>query len=196
MTTTVHIVDDDAAFSDSLTVLLNTKGYPTMRYPDGASFLQACTPGFADPVLLDVMMPETSGLEVLEEVKKRSPNAHIIMMTGHGDIAMAVDAMKQGAADFIEKPFTVEDLQERLEASEAVRSGATEAAGVDFDALTKREMEVLLELTDGNSNKEIARNLDLSPRTVEVHRRNILQKTKAKSSSHLLRLAVSAGFVK
>jgi FixJ family two-component response regulator len=194
MTSVVHVVDDDAALAESLELLLHSLGFEARRYATGGDFVSVCSVELTDTVLLDVMLPDTPGLELLSKVRQTAPAARVIMMTGYGDVAMAVDAMKRGAADFIEKPFTPEILKERLEAPPAAQSSETSAQ--IFQDLTPRELDVLLELTDGGSNKAIARELGLSPRTVEVHRRSILQKTGAKSSSHLLRLAVEAGMVK
>jgi two-component system response regulator FixJ len=195
----VHVVDDDDAVRDSLEALLGASGFETVTHSDGPAFLSSYDPEITLCVLLDVRMPQMDGLEVQEWIAQRGDAPPIIIITGHGDVTMAVRAMKAGAFDFVEKPFNPRALVERVEA--AVRWAAigraerqrTEEAHARLGALTPREMDVLKQLLIGHPNKVIARELGLSPRTVEVHRARVMEKTGAESLSHLVRMAIAAG---
>lgn len=202
MTRLVVIVDDDEGVCEALTALLRAAGHSTRAYNTLSAFRAALVSDAAPAVvLLDVRLPDGSGIDFLPELMTLAPRGAIIVMTGHGDISLAVAAMKAGARDFLEKPF---DPQELLAAVarmlhdppdlDAARRKAELDARERFDALTPRERDVLECLVRGASSKEIARQLSLSPRTVETHRANVMTKTGAKSLSTLLRLAILAGF--
>ncbi len=193
----VHIVDDDEAIRDSLDALLGAHGYATRCFDSGRSFLDAEIDAKQGCVLLDVRMPDMDGISIQEGLAERKFPLPVIIITGHGDVPMAVKAMKVGAFDFIEKPFTDDSLVSSVKAAVALsaESQATAGAGEasEFSALTPREHDVLLLLVEGQPNKVIAYNLGISARTVEVHRARVMEKTGAKSLSHLVRMALSAG---
>lgn len=196
---TVCIIDDDYAVRDSLEALLSSIGYNVATFPDAATFLEDYSPQNIRCALIDVRMPGMDGMELLTRLARRPPLPPIIIVTGHGEVQMAVKAMKIGAFDFIEKPYEPDALIERVNA--AVRWGEESLAEKQkisdaqerLATLTPREMDVLRHLLSGLSNKAIARRLDLSPRTVEVHRARVMEKTRAESLSHLVRLSVLAG---
>lgn len=196
---TVFIVDDDEAVRDSLQVLLESAGYRTEAYESGAAFLEACDDGKKGCVLLDVRMPKISGLEVQESLQADRPDLAVVIMTGHGDIPMAVRAMKSGAVDFVEKPFQEDSLFECVEialsaAERAEREGAINAETMrKLERLTPRERDVLEKLVIGQPNKVIAYEFNCSPRTVEIHRARIMEKMEARSLPHLVRMALAAG---
>ena len=193
---TVHIVDDDDAMRDSLAFMLEARGLPTRTYPSASAFLDAIRPGDCGCVVTDVRMPGISGLDLVRELKGRSVSWPIIVMTGHGDIGLAVQAMKAGAVDFIEKPFSDEVLIRALnEARTLDREGGT--ADVEAKALiatlSPRERDVLQGVVAGKANKVIAHELAISPRTVEIYRANLMSKTGARHISELMRIALAAG---
>ncbi|MEM7545400.1 MAG: response regulator [Pseudomonadota bacterium] len=190
----IEIVDDDDDVALSLAALLDRYGYDCRHYPDATTFLDTTGPRSAC-VLMDVNMPGLSGLEALDHHVRAIGAAPVIMMTGHGDVAMAVDALKRGACDFIEKPFDDSDLVARIETARRVAEPEQEQAVLKkkFSLLTKRETEVMLEVVEGAANKMIAYRLGLSPKTVEIHRARVMEKTGAKSLSHLVRMAMKAG---
>lgn len=195
----VYIVDDDEAVRDSLQVLLDAVGYETAAFACGPDFLDACDASLKGCVLLDVRMPQMSGLEVQERLRAVRPDLPVIIITGHGDIAMAVGAMKAGALDFVEKPFHEETLLASIESAlkQAEQSDRQHALSADaqrgIERLTPRERDVLEQLVIGRPNKVIAYELGCSPRTVEIHRARIMEKTGARSLSHLVRLSLAAG---
>jgi len=197
---TVCVVDDDETIRDVLTAAFDADGFKVESFGDGELFLAR---DFHHPpacVLLDVLMPGKSGLDVLRELNARGSAAPVIMISGSADIPTAVDAIRHGALDFIEKPFEPLDVLQRvrnaLAASEAradatLRSGrAGEIPGAD--ALTPREREVLILVAGGQSNKEAGRRLGISPRTIEVHRARIMEKLGAKNAADLVRIVMSA----
>lgn len=199
-TPTIFIVDDDDAIRDSLRLLLESAGYARIvAHDSGRSFLDEASPQPGDCLLLDVRMPDMDGLELQAEIRRRGIRVPIIVMTGHGDVPIAVRAMKAGAADFIEKPFADDIL------IESVRRALVLAAAVDRDSaetdivrhrletLTAREREVLEGLVAGRPNKVIAHDLGISPRTVEIHRARVMDKMQARSLSALVRMALAAG---
>lgn len=195
----VHIVDDEDSVRRSASFMLRTSGFDTRTYQSGVEFLKDAK--HADPgcVLLDVRMPEMDGLEVQRTMNERGISLPVIVLTGHGDISIAVQAMKAGAVDFLEKPFEKAQLLNALEVGFARldrREGTVTSAhdaGVRIAALTAREQDVLRGLARGHPNKTIAYDLGISPRTVEVHRANLMAKLEVRSLSEALRLAFAAG---
>jgi len=195
---TIHIVDDDDAVRESLRALLAAAGFATAGYASGRAFLAAFQPAWRGCALLDVRLPDVGGLEIQTELARRGATLPIIIVTGHADVPMAVKALKAGAADFIQKPVDEDVLIASIERALAGAARPT-AAGVDAGAgerlaqLTPRERDVLELLVIGRTNKEIARALDLSPRTVENHRARVMDKMQAESLSHLVRMAIALG---
>jgi len=196
----VYLVDDDEAVRRSTGFLLRTSGYLVTIFTSGAEFLRA-TPHLSQGcVLLDVRMPGMSGLEVQQELRGRGIGLPVIMMTGHGDISVAIAAMKAGAVDFVEKPFekavliaALEDGFGQIEQS-GRRAVMADEAAVRLRALTPRECDVLRGLVDGLPNKTIGYDLGISPRTVEIHRANLMSKLNVNSLSEALRIAFAAGW--
>ncbi len=196
---TVFIVDDDEAVRDSLTALFESAGFAVESYATGQAFLDAHHSSMTGCLLLDVRMPDMSGLDLQQELADADTGLHVVIITGHGDIPMAVQAIKAGAADFIEKPFddqSIMDCVRRvLTEPAAPRTRATagdeEIAGISL--LTPRERDVLEQLVIGRPNKLIGYELGISPRTVEIHRARVMQKMNAKSLSHLVRIALATG---
>jgi two-component system response regulator FixJ len=196
---TVHVIDDDDAVRRALAMLFRSAGIPAETYPSGSAFLEAL-PCLCEEavgcVLTDVRMPGLDGLELLGRLKQRGFGRPVVVMTAHGDVSMAVRAMRAGAADFIEKPF---DRRALLEATQATLRtshlpGGTRAndAAERIAALSPREREVLDLLIVGKPNKLIARELGLSPRTVEAHRARLMSRLGVGSLAEAVRLAVQA----
>lgn len=193
----VWIVDDDEAMRSSLKWLIESVGMPVESHDSANSFLRSHYPGRFGCLLLDVRMPGMSGLELLEHLDEQQMLPPTIIITGHGDVPMAVRAMKSGAVDFIEKPFNDEVLLDAIR-----RALATEEYRRDYSAgvagvaerlsnLTPREHEVMHMVTDGMSNKEIANSLGVSAKTVEAHRARVMEKMQAGSLAELVRMAIS-----
>lgn len=194
----VMLVDDDDAVRDSLAALLKTWRFDVGGYATGEAFLADADLSRADCVLLDVRLPDMSGLDVLKELRERNVDKPVIVITGHGDVAMAVKALQIGAQDFLEKPFDGDELAKRIqEMASAHRRQEDEAAArlAPFDCLTPRETEVMLAVVEGRANKVIAQDLSLSTKTVELHRKRVMEKTGACSISELVRMAVLAGLL-
>ncbi len=191
---TIIIVDDDPAVCDSLTLLLETYGYNVIVFFDGESFLKSGLSHHKDCALLDVRMPGRSGLEILPDARRQNPALPIIIMSGHADIAMAVQALKGGAADFIEKPFQAKEVLAVID--QVIRStsqtSAHSQAQNQLAKLTPRELEIAMSLSRGQTNKAIAFELGISVRTVETHRAHVMSKLDIKSLSELVRLVISA----
>jgi two-component system response regulator FixJ len=194
----IHVVDDDAAMRDSLAFLLESAGFQAELY-DGAQPLLAALPDLAGCVLTDIRMPGMDGLELLRLIRASGRNVPVVIMTGHGDVPLAVEAMKLGAADFIEKPFDDEallralrDASRRAEPKQTVDPEA-EAIRQRVARLSQRERQVFGLVVAGQTNKVIARELALSPRTVEIYRANVMTKMQAAGLSELVRAAVRAG---
>jgi len=200
----VYVIDDDAAMRDSLDFLLGSAGFIVRLFDSAAVFLNALPELAFGAVVTDIRMPDIDGIELLRRLNS-SPDARklpVIVMTGHGDVPLAVEAMKLGALDFLEKPFEDERLIGTIEtALSQNESGATtEAVAADMSArvasLTQRERQVMQGLVGGQSNKVIAREYDISPRTVEVYRANVMTKMQAASLSELVRFAIRSGAIK
>ena len=195
----IYVVDDDEAIRRSLSFLLKTSGYAVRLFEGGTVFLKEAAGLEPGCVLLDVRMPDIDGLEVQRELRARGIMLPVVIMTGHGDIDMAVAAMKAGASEFIEKPFEKAALLGCVEAARllsAADRGAgarAEDARARLNALTDRERDVLDGLVEGLPNKTIAFDLGISPRTVEIHRANLMQKLEVKSLAEALRIAFHAG---
>ncbi|MDF0543909.1 response regulator [Sphingobium sp. H39-3-25] len=191
----IHIVDDEEAIRRSAGFMLKTSGYSVATYPSGVAFLREVRHVEPGCILLDVRMPDMDGLEVQKVLSDRGVAMPIIILTGHGDISIAVRAMKAGAVEFIEKPFEKATLIEAITAGfERLdglgrRSERSAEAAVLIAGLTSREQDVLKGLADGLPNKTIAFDLGISPRTVEVHRANLMAKLNVRSLSDALRIA-------
>jgi len=195
---TIHLVDDDESIRRSVSFMLRTSGYIVKTYTSGVEFLKDIKAAVPGCILLDVQMPEVNGLEVQKRLREQGILFPVIVMTAHGDVAVSVQAMKAGAADFIEKPFekavllgAIEDGFARLEQTGRRHARADEAR-VRLDALTPRELDVMKGLVRGHPNKTIAYDLDISPRTVEIHRANLMTKLGVASLSEALRIAFAA----
>ncbi len=194
----VYVVDDDEAIRRSISFLLKTSGYAVKAYASGAEFLAEAGRLERGCILLDVRMPDIDGMEVQQRLRESGVLLPVIIMTGHGDIDMAVRAMKAGASDFIEKPFekallfdALESARQRLD-MDVLSDRRCEDARARLNILTAREREVLRGMVDGLPNKTIAYDLGISPRTVEIHRANLMQKLQVQSLSEALRIAFTA----
>jgi len=195
----ILIVDDDPDVRDSLRALLESSGYSVCDFQSAAAVL--ADPKIAEAMCLiaDIRMPDMDGLQLQEELARRQIRIPVIVVTGHGDVALAVRAMKAGAIDFIEKPFDgdvlLESVKEALVLSRQNRGQTVQAqaAGTHIALLTQREKQVLEHLVAGRSNKIIAYELDISPRTVEIHRAHLMEKLQARSLSDVIRMALAAG---
>lgn len=191
---TIYIVDDDDGMRRALSVLMSTVGYNAVAFARAAEFLQKLDPNQPACVVLDVRMPEMSGLEVQQHLNRNGSMLPVILMTGHGDIPMAVQAMKDGAFDFLQKPFRDQDLLDRING--ALKQDAENRETVErhaelkrrAESLTPREKEVMAMVVDGRANKVIAIDLGLSERTVEIHRANVMEKMQARSVAHLVKM--------
>ncbi|HXK56959.1 MAG: response regulator transcription factor [Gammaproteobacteria bacterium] len=194
----VFVVDDDQAMRNSLKWLIESVGMKVETYSTADDFIQNYYPGRAGCLLLDVRMPGMSGLELQEHFIKHQINIPIIIITGHGDVPMAVRAMKSGAVDFIEKPFNDELLLESIRnaLSMDVEQRAAQAERAEIATrlanLTPREHEVMEMVTAGKANKEIAQTLGVSAKTVEAHRSRVMEKMEANSLADLVKMAVAA----
>ncbi len=190
----VHIVDDDDAIRDALSWLFATRRVDTRTWSSGEAFLQAITPETQGCILLDIRMGGISGLEVFERLRQMHSDLPVIFLTGHGDLPLAVNALKQGAADFIEKPFNDNDLVDRvLEVLRSYQASQAERASEDalerrLETLSQREREVLGLALEGRLNKQIAEELNITMRTVEVHRARALEKMQARTLLELARV--------
>ena len=194
----VYIVDDDEGVRDSLSVLLESKAYAVKSFASAVEFLAAASSLQPGCVIVDIRMPEMDGLELQQHLIDRSLDFPLIVITGHGDVPVAVRAMKAGAVDFIEKPFTYEAILDSLAVGflrlTAPDKDPTKVAAIaKLELLSPRELEVLQGLLAGLPNKSIAYDLNISPRTVEIHRARVMDKMGARSLSELIRLALAAG---
>jgi two-component system response regulator FixJ len=194
----VHVIDDDADVRDSLAFLLSTADVPATTYESAAAFLAVAAQA-RGCVVTDLRMPLIGGLELISRLKAMGLRLPVIVITGHGDVSLAVEAMKAGVVDFLEKPFDDAALLNSIERALEQRANGDELEAVRADlmhrvgALSARERQVLDGLVAGKSNKMIANELDISPRTVEVYRAHVMTKMKAKSLSDLVRMAITAG---
>jgi len=172
---TVFVVDDDRAFRDALSYLLSSVGYEVAGRASAGEALQQCEPRACGCYLLDLHLPDMNGLELREQLRRRGSHQPFIVITGYGEVSTAVRALQGGAVDFIEKPFDRQRLLERVKTAVCRDAQRRHVQGA-IDSLTDRERELLPMIADGMLSKEIARRLGISPRTVEVHRRNIMHK--------------------
>lgn len=193
----VHIIDDDEAMRDSLSYLLESTDVPVRTYESGVAFLNAITGADAGCIVTDVRMPEMSGLELVRRLRERGIGLPVIVMTGHADVPLAVEAMKAGAREFLEKPFEEEVLLRAIQV--ALREGSSGSDPTEkkrlqaiFEGLSPRERQVLDGVVAGKLNKVIAFELGISPRTVEVYRANMMSKTGARGVSELVQMVMHA----
>ena len=197
----IHVIDDDADVRQSLAFLLTTAGLSVRVHESADAFLKVLAEVQEGCIVTDVRMPGIDGIELQRQLSARGIRLPVIMMTGHGDVALAVEAMKAGAIDFIEKPYDnrmllnaldngfarIEDREKEASAIQSARDG--------IERLTPREKDVLLGLIDGKANKIIAFELDISPRTVEIYRANLMDKLGVRSVAEAVRIAFAAGLV-
>lgn len=199
MSERVHVIDDDDGLRDALAFLLDVNGIDAAFYPSADAFLDAL-PVPDGCILTDIRMPGMTGLELVRELDRRGVGLPVIVMTGHGDVPLAVEAMKAGVVDFLEKPFDDAHLISSIRQALAAASGA----GAEEDArrseardrlseLSPRERDVLSGVVQGKLNKQIAYDLEISPRTVEIYRANLMAKTGARNIAELMRIALAAG---
>jgi FixJ family two-component response regulator len=197
----IFVVDDDPAVRDTLSMVLSAGGYQVVCFADGAALLAVARTRTPSCILLDVHIPGKSGLDILKELHGEDYPAPIFMISGQGDISMAVNAIKSGALDFFEKPFRGSEIVARLEeaigayARRRTQNPASRIASMHLpgrEPLTRREREVLEQFTAGASNKEAGRQLGISPRTIEDHRANIMKKLGARNAADLVRIVMTA----
>ena len=197
----IFVVDDDPAVRETLAMVLAAGGYQVICFADGAALLAVARTRIPACILLDVHIPGKSGLDILKELRGEDYPAPIFMISGQGDIPMAVNAIKNGALDFIEKPFRGSEIVSRL--NDAITAftrrqsagSMTKIGSLHFpgrEPLTRREREVLEQFTAGASNKEAGRTLGISPRTIEDHRANIMKKLGARNAADLIRIVMTA----
>lgn len=188
----VYVVDDDPLVCRTITEFLEPNGYGVSAFGSGQAFLDDVSSLARGCLLLDVRMPDMSGLEVLEALSSNSLDFPTIMISGYGDVSTAVKAVKAGAADFVEKPFTSAQLLEAIEAVEKT-SAKPSLKDTPLGVVTAREMEVIRHLVEGDPNKVVAFKLGISERTVEVHRAKIMSRLEIKTFAELVRIAVKSG---
>ena len=193
----VHIVDDDEAVRQSLAFLLGSAGLTVRLYDSASAFLAGLSAVKSGCLVTDVRMPDMTGIELLQQLRAKACHLPAIVITGHGDVPLAVEAMKAGAVDFIEKPFDQEALLHAVHAAlergyREGRAGEDPAIAAKLATLSERERQVLEGLVAGHPNKTIAYDLGISPRTVEVYRANLMAKMGARSLSELIRMAIIA----
>ena len=197
----IHLVDDDAAFRRSLVFLLESMGWPVQAHASAADYLDAGLPALEQTgcLLLDVRMPGMSGLELQQALIARGCHLPIVFITGHGDVELAVQAMKHGAFDFLEKPFRDQRLLDVVSAAlrqreaDLVSSERAQQAGDRLVRLSPREAEVARLVAQGLPNKLVARELDISEKTVHIHRQHVMEKAEVGSAAELARLMLQAG---
>jgi len=198
----IFVIDDDDAVRQSLEFLLKTAGYAVTGFETAKAFLEILPQLRSGCVITDVRMPEITGIDLLRRIKERGVDIPVIVITGHGDISLAVDAMKLGAVDFLEKPFDDDQLLAALksalnqDADQAERKAELSEIHDKLAVLSNRERQVLDGLVAGSANKTIAFDLGISPRTVEIYRANLMTKMAANSLSDLVRMAMMAGILK
>jgi two-component system, LuxR family, response regulator FixJ len=197
----VYVIDDDPAMRDSLEFLLGSAGFGVRLFDSAQVFLDELATLGPGCVITDVRMPGMDGMQLLRQLKAGGGRFPVIVMTGHGDVPLAVEAMKLGALDFLEKPFDDDRLIGMIETAHLEKESGSKSETLSADmaarvaSLTPRERQVMQGLVTGQSNKAIAREYDISPRTVEVYRANVMTKMQADNLSELVRFAIRAGIV-
>ncbi len=196
---TVFVVDDDEAMRDSIVCLLESANLPCRMFGDARAFLDACQPGQPGCLLLDIRMPGMNGMELLTHLKANAYSQPVIIITGHGDVPLAVRALKSGAFDFVQKPFGAQDLVDKVHAAlEQARQDRQKNLKRDilrgrFDALTAREREIMEFVVAGDASKVIAIKLGISSKTVDIHRSNIMKKLDVQTVAELVHIRLSLG---
>jgi FixJ family two-component response regulator len=195
-TPTVHIVDDDDGVRSSIRMLMKSVGLPAVTFASAQEFLTGYQPERGGCLVLDIRMPGMSGLELQQELNRRGAVIPVIFITGHGDVPMAVEAMRHGAFEFLQKPFRDQELidrvQQAMQRDQETRESLREHARIQarLASLTPRECEVMELLTAGKANKVMAHELGLSQRTVEIHRARVMEKMEARSLAQLVRMTL------
>ena len=190
----IMVVDDDSGVRNAMRSLLKSVGLESVLYPSAQEFLAAYQPSQPGCLVLDIRMPGMSGLEMQHELNVRGALIPVIFITGHGDIPMAVEAMQHGAFDFLQKPFRDQDLLDRIQRAIQKDGELRQSLGehtrikAHLESLTAREREVLDLMTQGKQNKQIAQELGISPRTIEIHRARVMEKMEAQSVAELVRM--------
>ena len=193
----IHVVDDDEALRDSMTWMLEGNNYKVATYDSADAFLRVISPVMVGCVVLDVRMPGMSGLELFEELGRRGCTLPVVFITGHGDVPMAVSALKKGAVDFIEKPFSEADMLRLIEQCLTLERGNRDKRLQEADTvrrlehLTQREREVLGLIIIGKLNKQIADELDISMKTVEAHRARVMEKMGVRTLAELVKAVMT-----
>lgn len=195
---TVYLVEDDDAVRDSLQLVLESVGHNVEAYSRADSFLEQFSPEMAGCIVLDIRMPGMNGMELQRQLNNRNSILPIIFVTGHGDVPMAVEAMQRGAVDFVQKPYREEELlnkiQQAIAADVEARASLLEKQKIQqkLSDLTPRENQVMELMIEGKANKVIAYDLDISQRTVEIHRARVMEKMTVRSLAHLVRMVMAA----
>lgn len=195
----VFVVDDDEAMRDSIACLLESVNLPSRMFSTAGDFLEFCDPQQQGCILLDIRMPGMSGMELLENLKANGITLPVIVITGHGDVPLAVRALKLGAFDFVQKPFNAHDLLDRVHAAlQQVQENCQKNRKLDrlrshFDALTGREREIMELVVAGNPSKVIGMKLGISSRTVDIHRSNIMRKLNVRTVAELVQSRLALG---
>ena len=193
----VYIVEDDEAVRESLQLMLESVGYKTRAFANANAFLDQHHSDMAGCLVLDIRMPGINGMELQRKLNERNSMLPIIFVTGHGDVPMAVEAMQQGALDFVQKPYREQELLEKIERAFALDTTNRESLqerqtiASRLQNLTPREFDVLRLMVEGKANKVIAIDLDISQRTVEIHRARVMEKLEANSLAHLVRMVMA-----
>jgi FixJ family two-component response regulator len=194
----VHIIDDDEAVRDSLNMLLDSVDIANRQYDSAQAFLNSDFASSSGCIVLDIRMPGMSGMELQEKLNDMGVKLPIIFITGHGDIPMAVEAMKRGAIEFVQKPFREQELLDcinhalQMDSDRRLSDNEIEAVRRRVESLTPREKQVMEMIVEGKANKVIAFDLDLSQRTVEIHRAHVMEKMQTKSLAELVRMVMVA----
>jgi FixJ family two-component response regulator len=194
----IYVVEDDDAVRDSLQMVLESVGYKVVPFANANAFLDRYEPEMTGCLVLDIRMPGMNGMELQRKLNERNSILPIIFVTGHGDVPMAVEAMQQGAVDFVQKPYREQELLEKIERALAMdrenREGLQQrqVIAARLESLTPRECDVLRLMVEGKANKVIAIDLDISQRTVEIHRARVMEKLRANSLAHLVRMVLAA----
>jgi len=192
----VYIVDDDGDVADAMSMLLESTGLQTRLYSSAQDFMQRDIAQLAGCVVLDVRMPNINGLELQQEIKRDNPNLPVVFVSGHGDVPIAVQAMKNGALEFLQKPFRDQEFIDCIYRALNLNNDALNQRNrlnsiqARINSLTKREYEIMHLITEGNLTKVIADKLNISPRTVEIHRARTMEKMEAKTLAQLVQMVV------